>query len=130
MFTRTHTNRQNTVPERVEELGEEPSYLLPKVMAPFETAHGSIPRKVLIERRKRQYQAQDLSDLLQQEGVDLKRQRSPLPLEPFDNEDYETRLPHQWVPGGEEGEASPAPARVLVDRDDGVPTWEEGIVHR
>lgn len=45
----------------------------------------------------------------------------------FDNTDYETRLPHQWVAGGdaEAGEeAKPSPARILVESADGSISWE------
>ena len=43
----------------------------PKLQMAFEVAAGSCPRRVAVERRRRQFLAQDISQLLQQAGVDM-----------------------------------------------------------
>ena len=46
--------------------------LEPKVMSPFQTTPGTTPRKIEIERKKRLFAAQDITDLLLAEGVDYR----------------------------------------------------------
>ena len=43
----------------------------PKLQMAFEVPAGSCPRRVAVERRRRQFLAQDIGQLLQQAGVDL-----------------------------------------------------------
>ncbi|KXZ54227.1 hypothetical protein GPECTOR_5g319 [Gonium pectorale] len=73
------------------------SHLLPKVMAPYETRSGETPRKVLIQRKRRQFAAQDVSALVQEEGVQ-QPSTELFPLEIFDNTTFESRTHPEWVP--------------------------------
>ncbi|KAI5076359.1 hypothetical protein GOP47_0008424 [Adiantum capillus-veneris] len=74
--------------------------LNPIVMVPYVTKVGELPRKVAIERRKRLYETQNMLELLDHEGLPIKNIKlckANLPLHAFDNTDYETRRPSQWV---------------------------------
>ncbi|MCO5574018.1 hypothetical protein L7F22_027796 [Adiantum nelumboides] len=83
-----------------EALQFEDDILNPVVMVPYVTKVGELPRKVAIERRKRLYASQNMSALLDEEGLPvniIKLCKANLPLHAFDNTDYETRQPSQWV---------------------------------
>ncbi|GMH32802.1 hypothetical protein BSKO_00636 [Bryopsis sp. KO-2023] len=106
-------------------------HLLPKVMVPYVTAPGETPRKVQIQRKKRQYEAQQLHDVLMSEGVDctamgMACSKSPFDLETFDNTEFETRLAQEWVPDRQNG--SPPPAKAADFCDDGSCIWRDCIV--
>ncbi|XP_043932324.1 dynein axonemal heavy chain 1 [Protopterus annectens] len=114
----------------------------PKVQAPFEVVPGQCPRKVLIERKRRQYMKFDVVKLLANERIDsnelIPRHPDPknqqyitlknetpsatyLPLEVFDDEEFECRTPEDWLSLGYEHESKyrkPVPGRALLPRDD------------
>ncbi|KAM7402690.1 hypothetical protein PAMP_017906 [Pampus punctatissimus] len=114
----------------------------PKVQMPYQTIPGNIPRKLAIERRRREYLKLDFVQLLAETGIDsnlLMPRRwgssdehvtspdnpvSPyLPLEIFDNEEYDCRTPEDWLALGN-AEASPdrkpIPAKALLPTDDKI----------
>eukprot|EP00002_Diphylleia_rotans_P006932 TRINITY_DN1638_c0_g1_i1.p1 TRINITY_DN1638_c0_g1~~TRINITY_DN1638_c0_g1_i1.p1 ORF type:complete len:4126 (-),score=976.49 TRINITY_DN1638_c0_g1_i1:597-12974(-) len=74
----------------------------PKVMIPFVTKTGETPRKIEIERRKRLYSSQNIADLLVREGVDLDLIH-PLPLDLFDDTEFDCRTPEEWISLGMDG---------------------------
>ncbi|EFJ44217.1 dynein heavy chain 2, partial [Volvox carteri f. nagariensis] len=95
------------------------SHLLPKVMAPFETRSGETPRKVLIQRKRRQFAAQDVAALVQSEGVPPTSEEH-FPLEIFDNTNYESRTHPEWVPRRPGAPPTSARALVRAGTDDGA----------
>ncbi|GAX80571.1 hypothetical protein CEUSTIGMA_g8008.t1 [Chlamydomonas eustigma] len=105
------------------------SHLLPKVMVPFETRPGETPRKVQIQRKQRLFAQQDLPILIQQEQaftgiahLDGKAaSNSVLALEVFDNTDFESRTPSEWIP--KTPGVPPSPAKMAVFSNGGC-TWE------
>ena len=88
---------------------------------PFKVESGKTPRKLEIERRKRHYAKQSIDELLRLLDVDTKELMpvsdctaqalsysagdehptpvfpSYLPLEVFDNTEFECRTPEEWV---------------------------------
>ncbi|XP_006892361.1 PREDICTED: dynein heavy chain 1, axonemal [Elephantulus edwardii] len=114
----------------------------PKVQVPFQVLPGQCPRKIEIERRKRQYLSLDIEKLLNQEGIDsnklMPRHPDPqnpqtieqgqdplfpiyLPLKVFDNEEFDCRTPQEWInlglePGSQE--RKPVPGKALLPTDD------------
>jgi len=113
---------------------ESPAYpaLEPKVMAPFSARPGETPRKVQIERKKRLFAMQDMAELLKEQGVDctadgMKAHSSRLPLESFDNTEYESRTHKEWVITDGEGNVK-TPARVAVTQMDGSVAWTPCVV--
>ncbi|XP_078270493.1 dynein axonemal heavy chain 1 [Rhinoraja longicauda] len=114
----------------------------PKVQIPFQVAPGQRPRKLEIERRRRQYQSQNLKQLLKYEGINsdklIPRHSGPeknraksgknpahftvyLPLEVFDDEEFESRTPNEWLElGYEEGsnDRKPIPGNALLPKED------------
>lgn len=108
----------------------------PKVQTPYIVRDGQVPRKIEVERRKREYAAQDLTALLQEGGgldpADLlpagpfraevarlpTRRSGFLPLEYFDDVEYDVRTPEEWISLGKEtGVVRGVPARALACLD-------------
>uniref|UniRef100_A0A8D2DP18 Dynein axonemal heavy chain 1 n=1 Tax=Sciurus vulgaris TaxID=55149 RepID=A0A8D2DP18_SCIVU len=114
----------------------------PKVQVPFQVLPGQCPRKIEIERRKREYLSLDIEQLLANEGIDsnelMPRHPDPLhpqtieqghdplfpiylPLKVFDNEEFDCRTPQEWINMGlEPGSKNrkPVPAKALLPIDD------------
>ncbi|XP_058497468.1 dynein axonemal heavy chain 1 [Solea solea] len=124
----------------VSQLTQNPYFCLggdtPKVQIPYQTIPGQIPRKLAIERRRREFLKLDFEQLLKEKHIDsnfiMPRHLSSkdedgtmpsnpvspfLPLEIFDNEDYDCRTPGDWLALGEaEGSSDqkPIPAKALL----------------
>lgn len=73
----------------------------PKVQVPFRHVRGRIPRKIEIERRRRQYESYDVQKLLELAGLTLKQlakeDGQKLPLQVFDDTSYDCRNPTEWM---------------------------------
>ena len=109
----------------------------PKVIAPYETRPGQIPRKIEIERKKRLYANQKVEMLLAAKGIDYSVEPIPslsninsgvpsLPLEAFDNEDFEVREPLDWMSCA--SVRGYLPARALKLTGYGTGTWADAKV--
>jgi len=64
----------------------------PKVMEPYDPIPGRVPRKVAIDRLKKEYASFSIEDLLFAEGVDVNNPNKNvnwLPLELFDDTVYD-----------------------------------------
>lgn len=64
----------------------------PKVMEPYDPIPGRVPRKVAIDRKKKEYASFDIEQLLLDEGLDLNDPNNNvnwLPLELFDDTTYD-----------------------------------------
>ena len=96
--------------------------LEPKVFIQYATTPGTVPRRVEIERRRRNYATQDIRHLLTKEGIHAKLStttRTPqtitdiefLPLYWFDNVDYDERTTDEWVEAIESAVAKGVPAK-------------------
>lgn len=116
---------------------ENPS-LEPKVQAPFETRPGEVPRRIQIERKRRLYSQHRLENLLQERGIDYSRPSQSalasldpsipvIPLEVFDNHDFDVRSPENWLSLAKDPEGSMVglPARALFINKDSTGTWRE-----
>ncbi|OCT85694.1 dynein heavy chain 1, axonemal [Xenopus laevis] len=114
----------------------------PKVQLPFLVAPGQCPRKIELERRRREYMKLDINKLLINKGIDsnllMPRHTDAknlpcielktgsllptyLPLEVFDDEEYDVRTWTDWLSlGYEEGstERKPVPGKALLPMDD------------
>eukprot|EP01029_Cantina_marsupialis_P009143 TRINITY_DN2137_c0_g4_i1.p1 TRINITY_DN2137_c0_g4~~TRINITY_DN2137_c0_g4_i1.p1 ORF type:complete len:4119 (-),score=1448.16 TRINITY_DN2137_c0_g4_i1:93-12449(-) len=116
-----------------------PASLEPKVNIPYES-NGGPPRKIEIERRRRLYQSLDISELLKDEGIDLSLPESQrtsadsfehfLPLDAFDNTEFEVRAPESWIELGraENGDIVGVPAKGLRLRHDKSGVWRGCVV--
>jgi len=88
----------------------------PKVMEPFIPIPGKPPRKVVIDRQRKLFASLDIEELLLELEIDYRNPQSNqadwLPLEPFDDLEYDCRLPHEWIELGydENGNFNPIPA--------------------
>ncbi|CAL8336191.1 unnamed protein product [Merluccius merluccius] len=121
-----------------------------KVQLPYRTTPGKTPRKIEIERRRREYLKLDIEQLLSEKGVDSKLLMSRhqtsggedhvadpdkptppvsnyLPLEIFDNEEFDCRTSEDWLALGCEeasAERKPVPAKALLPTDSNAPPDE------
>ena len=106
----------------------------PKVMEPFLPIPGKPPRKVVIDRQRKLFASLDIEELLLELGIDYRNpqpnQADWLPLEPFDDLEYDCRLPHEWIALGydEEGNFSPIPAQGLIKNEDGSCEWKAVLI--
>jgi hypothetical protein len=73
----------------------------PKIFVPYALTIGRLPREVVIERTLKLYSGFVLEKLLDELGVEWRNPKkapgSWLPLEAFDNSDFEPRLAHEWL---------------------------------
>jgi len=106
----------------------------PKVMEPFLPIPGKPPRKVVIDRQRKLFASLDIEELLLELGIDYRNpqpnQADWLPLEPFDDLEYDCRLPHEWIGLGydEDGNFSPIPAQGLIKNEDGSCEWKAVLI--
>ncbi|XXQ30104.1 AAA+ ATPase domain-containing protein [Plasmodiophora brassicae] len=104
----------------------------PRVSAPFKRGPGQAPRRIEIQRRKVLYQEQNVGALLKGAGIDYSKytldtdhktgRKAYLPLEVFDDTEYETRTVDEWL-----GTTRPCQvvARALrLDQETGLGTFE------
>ncbi|XP_041081390.1 dynein heavy chain 1, axonemal [Polyodon spathula] len=113
-----------------------------KVQLPFDVTPGLTPRKIEIERRRQKYLSLDVSELLKDQGIDSnklmprhrdsgaqimieERSESPppvyLPLEVFDDEEFDCRTPSDWLALGVEPgsrDRKPVPGKALLPHSD------------
>jgi len=109
------------------------------VVAPFITRPGHVPRRIEIERKKRLFASQDLESLVKNAGIDyslpsqsslisISKAVGLLPVEAFDDEDYEERPMHEWLGlierDGEGVVAKGVPAKALFGDHHG---HEQGV---
>ena len=94
----------------------------PKVHCPFETRPGQVPRKIEIERKKRIYNSHNIEELLSDRGLDYNDSEfsdpnsdvNLLPLDAFDNTDFECRSVAAWLALGTNAEGKISlPAKAL-----------------
>ncbi|KAG7240353.1 hypothetical protein INR49_026924, partial [Caranx melampygus] len=118
----------------------------PKVQIPYQTIPGQTPRMLEIERCRREYLIIDFEKQLEEKGIDsnLIMPRHPishgedvtpnnplsscLPLEIFDNVDYDCWTPEDWLALGKaEGspDQKPIPAKALLPTDDPTSSDED-----
>ncbi|XP_013988847.1 dynein axonemal heavy chain 1 isoform X2 [Salmo salar] len=116
-----------------------------KVQLPYHSLPGQHLRKIEIERRRREYLKLDIAQLLTEQGIDsnllMPRHHSIeehvttpenplppvsnyLPLEVFDNEEFDCRTPQDWLALGYENGSTdhkPIPAKALLPTTDKIP---------
>jgi dynein heavy chain len=94
----------------------------PKVMVPFASAPGRLPRSVVVEKTKKLYQAFNLQAILDEVGIEWQNPKAALgawmPLELFDNSDFEDRLPEDWLEIIKESNNKPLRGRMLCSDPD------------
>ena len=103
-------------------------------MEPFKPIPGKPPRKVVVDRQRKLFASLDIEELLLELGIDYRNpQENPadwLPLEPFDDLEYDCRLPHEWIEMGrdENGTFNPIPAQGLFKYEDESAEWKAVLI--
>jgi len=101
----------------------------PKVMEPFKPIPGKPPRKVVIDRQRKLFASLSIEELLAELGIDYSTPTQHaaewLPLEPFDDNEYDCRLPEEWISFGYDanGDFHPVPGKGLRRNHDGSGYW-------
>lgn len=105
----------------------------------FSVPKGTIPRRVQIDRQRRRFGADDIPDLLADRGLSTQdlvpggkfgrnntNGPSPayLPLEIFDDTEYDCRTPEEWMELGEvDGQMKGVPAHTVANDSTGALSW-------
>ena len=118
--------------------------LQPKVFVQHSRAAGAaaVPRRVAVERRRREFAEASLEELLRQRGIDYgstpggdtarahsastAEHTATLPLEAFDSSDFEVRPEAAWVALGVDdvsGQQRGVPGQALCLQADGTGDW-------
>merc|ERR1712146_36391 len=102
------------------------------VQKEYAMREGAVPRRIEVERRKRQFAAKTIAELLSEadianhellpagpfrvEAQHLDTYNAFLPLEFFDDDDFDDRLPEEWVSLGvdEQGQMLGVPVYSLM----------------
>ena len=63
-----------TIMAAIKENKDEDTTIDPKVLEPFEPIPGRVPRKVAIDRKKKEYSSFNLEQLLKYENIDFNKQ--------------------------------------------------------
>jgi dynein heavy chain len=77
-----------------------------------------------------------VEELLMELGIDYinpqPNQADWLPLEPFDDNEYDCRLPGEWLELGydEDGNFAPVPAQGLFRNEDGSAEWKPALIEQ
>lgn len=105
----------------------------PKVMAPYKHSPGDVPRDVIVQRTRKEYEQCDLDRTLRSLGINYAAQDAAttlagtIPLHFFDDESFESRTHSQWAP--QDGSA-PAACRVLrLSAPQAVKTFQQALVY-
>jgi dynein heavy chain len=105
-------------------------------MEPFMPIPGKPPRKVVIDRQRKLFASLDIEELLMELGIDYRNpqpnQADWLPLEPFDDQEYDCRLPSEWLELGldDDGNFQPIPAQGLCRNEDGTAEWKAALIEQ
>ena len=81
----------------------------PKVMEPFDPVPGQVPRRVAIDRKIKEYAQYDIEELLLNLGIDYNQQNesaSWLPLELFDDTNFDDYSNEDWLKKGNQKDGS------------------------
>lgn len=105
----------------------------PKVFEPYMPIPGRTPRKVVIDRKKKLFASLRIEDLLKNEGVDYSRPIAAwLPLEPFDDREYDVRNSDEWIELATISgtfEAVPGLGLQKDHREPGAFNWKPVLIH-
>jgi dynein heavy chain len=78
--------------------------LEPKVFVPFVNPPGGVPRKIVIERKRRLFEQQNIEELLREQVIDYSKPvtaqnkyENYLPLEIFDDTEFDPRTQQEWM---------------------------------
>lgn len=133
-----HVNLWSSCQSHADEQTCTPSFtnVEPKVCAPYHPPVGRPPRRVCVERLRRRYEALDIGALLRARDIDYGNptfeDNRTLPLDPFDDSEYDVRSPGEWMALGmnsAKGVFSPLSAQALCMEPDLLGEWRRCRVH-
>jgi len=77
------------------------AHIEPKVFEPFINSAGKAPRKVIIDRKVKEFNDLEVEAELRKYNIDfsseIRNKENIIKLEFFDNTDYEVRKPMDWI---------------------------------
>lgn len=105
----------------------------PKVWVPYESPPDGVPRRIVIERKRRDYLSKNIEEILRDKGIDYsepknaQRYESYLPLEAFDDTEYDPRTPEEWMSlaTDDDGTEKCVPAvGFFFDKESRIGSWK------
>ena len=108
----------------------------PKVMEPYIPIKDHPPRKVVIDRQRKLFASLSIEELLLELGVDYsdteQKTEEWLPLEPFDDSEYDCRTPQEWIKCGkiDENTYEPIPGKALWKDENGAGHWRKVLIYK
>jgi len=110
------------------------AFVEPKVTEPYEPIPGRVPRKVAIDRKRKEFASISIEDELTKRGIDFNTppgQESWLSLELFDDKTYDDYTPEEWIEKGRgpDGVLRALPAKALHKGLDDIYVWRDFYVH-
>jgi dynein heavy chain len=72
----------------------------PKVILPYDPIPGEVPRKVAIDRKRKEFRSLEFDRLLHESGIDFKNKDQSvewLRLEYFDDTTYDDNSNEDWI---------------------------------
>lgn len=105
----------------------------PKVLEPYDTIPGRVPRKVAIDRKKKEYASFFIEDLLIHEDIDFNvpdPECDWLDLELFDDLTFDDYENSEWIAKktDEENQSRILRGKALFKDENGVFLWKDFIV--
>lgn len=112
---------------------EEELTIDPKVMEPYEPIPGRVPRKVAIDRKKKEYASYNLEQLFAENSIDfnnINKNVEWLPLELFDDTTYDDYSNEEWIKkkSDEDGRQRLITGKGLYKDAAGMYIWKPIIV--
>jgi dynein heavy chain len=107
----------------------------PKVMEPYIPIKDHPPRKVVIDRQRKLFASLNIEELLLELGVDYSdvtpKTEEWLPLEPFDDTEYDCRNPQEWIACGriDENTFEPIQGKSLWRDENGAGHWRKVLIY-
>ena len=109
-------------------------YLEPKVISPFKTRPGQIPRRIQVDRKKRAFVTVNITEALQKNGVlphlistiNITREDTidSMPLSMFYNSDFDSRSLESWMESANESDLMGRAMCVKEVRDVVTIAWK------
>ncbi len=104
---------------------EQVSSVEPKAILPFDPIPGQVPRKVAIDRKRKEFKSIDFESLLAQVGVDFNHSNPQVewvPLEYFDDSQFDDNTNTDWIlrQHDEDGQFHPLTGKGLHKEEDGT----------
>mgnify|MGYP007088253515 CR=1 FL=1 len=101
-------------------------------MEPYEPIPGRPPRKVVIDRQRKLFASLKIEELLLELIPNIHEQSKVdwLPLEPFDDNEYDVWTPQEWIESESTDKFEPVPGQGLWRDSDNKGIWRRCLIYK